>query len=211
MRGYNSLIAVHPEAEVTDLRARQFSINFDEAHRFLRDRMKDAQDVMSYYANQDRMATALFCIGDRLYVRVDHIWMGRTARKLVEKKIGPFPINYQPSAMPFTLRLSSTIHIHPVFYMSQLGPDYTNTFGDCNQQPSPPLIVDGQHEYLIERIIEFGFAAIASHSTTSNGSAIPYPTIPSTGSSRTILTTLEDKSSPRRITQNMPTSLARRN
>ena len=39
--------------EITDLRARHFIINFDEIHRFLRDRMKDAQDpsCMSSHPN----------------------------------------------------------------------------------------------------------------------------------------------------------------
>jgi transposase InsO family protein len=36
-RGYDPLIAVHPDAEVTDLCAKHFAINFDEVHRFLRD------------------------------------------------------------------------------------------------------------------------------------------------------------------------------
>ena len=31
-RGYNPLIAVHPDAEVTDLQARHFAVNFDEIH-----------------------------------------------------------------------------------------------------------------------------------------------------------------------------------
>ena len=59
--------------------------------------------------------------------------------------------------MSFTLRLPSTIRIHPVLYMSQLESDYPNPFEDRNQQPPPPLIVDGQPEYLIERIIDLKY------------------------------------------------------
>lgn len=42
-RGYDPLIAVFPEAEVTDPRAKHVTINFDEIQKFLRERMKDAQ------------------------------------------------------------------------------------------------------------------------------------------------------------------------
>jgi hypothetical protein len=77
----------------------------------------------------------------------------RTAGKLAEKKIGPFLIISQPSPMSFTLRLPSTIRIHPVFHVSQLEPEHPNTFED-RDQPPPPLIVDGKPEYLIERIID---------------------------------------------------------
>ena len=79
-RGY---IAVHPDAEVTDLRARHFAVNFDEMNKFLRDRMQDAHDTMSKYANQDRIEPPPFRVGDRVYVRhTDHIRTNRTARKL---------------------------------------------------------------------------------------------------------------------------------
>ena len=155
--GYDPLIAVYPDAEVTDLRARHFAINFDKVHKFLRDRMQDTQDTMTRYANQDRLEPPPFRIGDRVYVRTDHIRTNRTARKLAERKIGPFPIVSQPSAMSFTLRLPGTIRIHPVFHVSQLEPEHPNTFTDREQPPPPPLIVDGQPEYLIECLIDLKY------------------------------------------------------
>jgi len=79
--------------------------------------------------------------------------MNRTARKLAEKKFGSFPIVSQPSAMSFTLRLPSTIHIHPVFYVGQLEPENPSTFEDRDQPPRP-LIVDSIPEYLIKRAID---------------------------------------------------------
>ena len=153
-RGYDPLIAIHPDAEVTDLRAKHFAINFDEVHRFLRDHMSDTQETMRKYADQDRITPPPFRIGDRVYVYMDHICTNRTARKLAEKKIGPFAIIAQPSPMSFTLCLPSTIHIHPVFHVSQLKPKAPNTFEDCEQPPPLPLIVDSDPQYLIERIID---------------------------------------------------------
>ena len=153
-RGYDPLIAIHPDAEVTDLRARHYAINFDEIHKFLRDRMKDAQDTMSRYADRNRLPPPPFRVGDRVFVRTDHIRTNRTARKLAEQKIGPFPIISQPSTSSFTLRLPNTIRIHPVFHVSQLEPEHPNTFQDRDQPPPPPIIVDGAPEYLIDRIID---------------------------------------------------------
>jgi hypothetical protein len=152
-RGYDPLIAVYPDAEVMDLRARHYAINFDEVHKFLRDRMKDAQDSMVKFANRELMTPPPFRVGDCAYIRTDYIRTNRTARKLAEKKIGPFPIISQPSAMSFTLHLLGTIRIHPMFHISQLEPEDPNTFEDREQPPPPPLIIDGQPEYLIERII----------------------------------------------------------
>ena len=142
-RGYDPVIAVYPDAGVTYLRARHFAINFDKNHKFLRDRMKNAQAAMAQDANRDHMEPHPFRIGDRFYVLTDRIRTNRTTRKLAEKKIGPFPIISQPSAASFTLRLPSTIQIHPVFYVAQLEPEHPNTFDDREQPPPPPLTVDG--------------------------------------------------------------------
>ena len=129
-RGYNPLIAVHPGAEITDLHARNYVVNFDELHKFLCERMQDAQDTMSCAANQDRMVLPPFQVGDRVYVCTDHIRTNCATWKLVEQKIGPFLIMSQPSAMSFTLQLPATIHIHPIFHISQLEPEDPNTFQD---------------------------------------------------------------------------------
>jgi len=158
--GYNPLIAVYPDAKVTDLCAKHFAINFNEVHKFLHGCMQDTQDSMAHYANQDHMESPPFCVGDHTYIHTDNIQTNRTACKLAEKKIGPFPIVSQPSAMSFTLHLLSTICIHPVFHVFQLEPEHPNTFADCEQPPPPPLIVNGQPEYLIECIIDSKYNCI---------------------------------------------------
>jgi len=153
-RGYDPLIAIYPDAEITDLCACHFAVNFNKHHKFLHDCMKEAQETMTHYANQDCLAPPPFRVGDWVYVCTDHIRTNRSAHKLAEQKIGPFPIISQPSPMSFTIQLPSTIRIHLVFHVSQLKPECLNTFEDHNQPPPPALIVDGQPEYLINRIID---------------------------------------------------------
>jgi len=152
--GYDPLIAVYPDAEITDLHACHFAVNFNKHHKFLCDHMKEAQETMTRYANQDHLTPPPFCVGDRVYVRTDHICTNRSACKLAEQKIGPFPIISQPSPMSFTIQLPGTIRIHPVFHVSQLKLEYPNTFEDRDQPLPPTLIIDGQPEYLIDRIID---------------------------------------------------------
>ena len=72
--------------------------------------MKDVQDTLSKYANQERFEPPPFRLEDRVYVRTDHIRTNRTFRQLAEKKIGPFLIISQPSVMslsPFAFTLLS--------------------------------------------------------------------------------------------------------
>jgi len=81
---YDPLIAVYPNAEITDLCTCHFAVNFNEHHKFLRDCMKEAQETMTRYANQDHVAPPPFRVGDRVYVRTDHICTNRSACKLAE-------------------------------------------------------------------------------------------------------------------------------
>jgi len=84
MHGYDPLIAVYPDAEITDLRTCHFTVNFNEHHKFLHDHMKEAQETMTCYVNQDCLAPPPFYVGDRVYIRTDHICMNRSAHKLAE-------------------------------------------------------------------------------------------------------------------------------
>jgi hypothetical protein len=49
-RSYNPLIAVYPDAEITDLRACHFAVNFDATYQLLPDHMKEVQIDMARYA-----------------------------------------------------------------------------------------------------------------------------------------------------------------
>ena len=53
MHSYNPVIAVHPDAAITNLCTKHFAVNFNEIHHFLCDHMKDAQDIMTQAANLD--------------------------------------------------------------------------------------------------------------------------------------------------------------
>jgi len=81
---YDPLIAVYPNTEITDLRACHFTVNFNKHHKFLCDHMKEAQETMAHYMNQDHLTPPPFCVGDQVYVHTDHICMNRSARKLAE-------------------------------------------------------------------------------------------------------------------------------
>lgn len=153
IRRYDRL-GVCKDAEMMDLRAKHIVINFNEIHKLLRERMKDVQDTMSKYANQERSGTPRFRVGERVYVCTDHIRTNRISGKLDERKIGPFIIISPPPVMSITLRCPTTNRPPPLsFDVLQLEPEDPNTF-ESREQPPPPLIVDGKSEYLVERIID---------------------------------------------------------
>jgi len=118
---------------------------------------------MTQNAHGGRMEPPPFRVGDCVYVITGHIHTNRATRQLAEKKFGPFPIISQPSATStsFTLHLPSIICIHIVFHVAQLEPENPNTFED-HDQPPPPLVVDGNPEYLIELIVDSKYNRVRS-------------------------------------------------
>jgi len=80
--------------------------------------------------------------------------MTRPSKKLSKKYLGPYEIIAQPSPQSFTLHLPDTIRaVHPVFHISMLEPATHNTFQQHSEPLLVPVIIDGEPEYKISKIV----------------------------------------------------------
>jgi len=76
-------------------------------------------------------------------------------KKLSKKYLGPYEIIAQPSLQSFTLRLPETMRaVHPMFHISMLEPATSNIFQQRSEPPPAPVIIDGEPEYEISRIVD---------------------------------------------------------
>jgi len=76
-------------------------------------------------------------------------------KKLSEKYLGPYKIIAQPSPQSFTLRLLDTMRaVHPVFHISMFKPSTPNIFQQHSKPPLAPVIIDGEPEYEISKIVD---------------------------------------------------------
>jgi len=81
--------------------------------------------------------------------------MTRPSKKLSKKYLGPYEIIAQPSPQSFTLHLPDTIRAaHPVFHVSMLEPATPNTFQQRSEPLPVPVIIDGEPEYEISKIVD---------------------------------------------------------
>lgn len=67
------------------------------------------------------------------------------------KKIGPFPIKRKVGKVAFELDLSEYLKIQPVTSYMHLEPALPEHLD--SQTPQPPLTVEGEERYLLDRII----------------------------------------------------------
>jgi len=76
-------------------------------------------------------------------------------KKLFKKYLGPYEIIAQPSPQSFTLHLLDTMRaIHSMFHVSILKPATPNTFQQRSEPPLAPVIIDGEPEYEISKIVD---------------------------------------------------------
>ncbi|KAL1942409.1 hypothetical protein VTO73DRAFT_6011 [Trametes versicolor] len=154
-KGYNPVISVHPEQDLTSARAREYAVDLDELHTALRDNISKAQARYQVQADKHRLPAPDFRVGDLVFVRAQFIRTTCPSKKLSEKYLGPYPIITQPGSHSFTLRHPDSMRaIHPVFHVSQLEPATPNSIPGRVQSPPPPVLIDEDLEYEISEILD---------------------------------------------------------
>ena len=154
-KGYHPNISIHPERDLSSARAREYAIDLDELHQFLRDEMSYAQDRYQGPADARRKPAPDLQVGQQVFVKAKYFRSTRPSKKLSEKNLGPFDIIARPGSHSFTIRLPDAMRsVHPVFHVSQLEPATPNIIPNRIQPPPPPVTVDGEPEYEISEILD---------------------------------------------------------
>jgi hypothetical protein len=73
-----------------------------------------------------------------------------TAKKLMPKWIGPFPVTEVIGKGAYRLELPPTMKAHNVFNVVSLKP----FFSDGRAQPPAPVLVDGEEEFFLEKVLQ---------------------------------------------------------
>ena len=117
--------------------------------------IQEAQEYQKHYADRHRRE-ASFNIGDQVLLDTTYISVGTRVRKLAERFCGPMKILEVISPWVYRLELPPSLKIHPVFHVSKLRPYHKDNgqFARPERVRPPPLLVDGQAEFEVERIID---------------------------------------------------------
>ena len=154
-KGYHPNLTVHPERDLASARAHNFVVDLDELHHTLKEEILEAQKRYQTSADSRRLPPPEFKIGLKAWVKAKYFRTTRPSRKLSEINQGPFDIIAQLGPLSYTLKLPDSMRaIHPVFHVSMLEPDTPNTIPNRAEIPPPPIEVEGELEYEIERILD---------------------------------------------------------
>jgi hypothetical protein len=115
-----------------------------------------AKDDMARYYDRRRGPTPIFKPGDKVYLDASDIQTTRPSKKLSHRQLGPFPIERQVGTNAYRLKLPQSMsRLHPVFNVIKLSPAPEDPIpGRRAPPPPPPEIIDGQEEYIVEKILD---------------------------------------------------------
>ena len=110
-----------------------------------------AQSKQKLYADQKRKPIT-FKVGQYILLSTKNLNVSNMGtRKFLPRFIGPFPITEIINEVAYRVKLPDHLRIHDVFHVSLLRPHKP----DSRSQPPPPtVLVEGQTEYVVEKILQ---------------------------------------------------------
>jgi hypothetical protein len=116
--------------------------------------VKAKEDYTRYY-NRRRTPAPEFKAGDRVYLDAEDINTDRQTKKFDALRYGPFEVLERIGSAAYRLRLPrSMVKLHPVFPVIKLTPAPDDPIpGRRAASPPPPEVIDGELEYLVEKIL----------------------------------------------------------
>jgi len=125
-----------------------------QLHDVLRAEMSGAQIRQKAYYDQHRKPDQNLKSGDMVWFLTRNVRTTRPCKKLDYKKIGPFKILARIGSNAYKLDLPDTMKIHNTIHISLLEPYEDKKFPSQKQEPSPPVIIEGEPEYELEEIVD---------------------------------------------------------
>lgn len=125
-----------------------------DIHKDLISNLKFANKQQKKHTDKKRMQSPNYKTDDLVWLINKNIKTNRPSAKFDFKRLGPFKIDKKINDVAFKLKMPESIKIHPVFHVSLLEPYNPNTFENRTQEPPPPIIVEGEQEFEINKILD---------------------------------------------------------
>jgi len=128
--------------------------DMSQLHDILQAEMTEAQLRHKEYYDAGRKPDPNLHSGDMVWLLPTNIRTTRPCKKRDYKKIGRFKILARLGESAYKLDLPPSMRIHTTFHISLLELYHNDQFSSQRTQPPPPIIVEGEPEYELEKIID---------------------------------------------------------
>jgi hypothetical protein len=151
----------HPKFTVTVPRVSKNNVpladrikSLQDLYADMKENIKIASERHAPYFNAKVMPQPDFQVGDQVWLDARNLRTSRPAHKLDYKRIGPYSITAKIGTRSYRLDLPKSMKIHPVFHVELLEKYRKDPIPGRTPIPLPPVIVDGEKEYVVESILD---------------------------------------------------------
>jgi hypothetical protein len=151
--GYKPQFSILPSSQfgvpATDERMKELA----EARKEAGAALEVAAERMKRNYDRNVRDTPGFEVGDKVWLEATNIRMTRS-RKLASRQLGPFTVIEKLGELTYRLDLPpSMAKIHNTFHIGLLSPLVPDEIPGRTQPAPPPIIVDGDEEYEVDKIL----------------------------------------------------------
>jgi len=152
--GFHPLIHFSPDPDSCSTPSYELTKRLSEIHEQIKFSIQNAQKSQEVYYNLHHRPTPVYEIGDLVFLCAKNLSTNRPSKKLDHKNLGPFKILQKIGSHAYKLELPASMKVHPVFHVCMLlPPPQLPDIPNRNTEPPPPVQVDGQEEFVVERIL----------------------------------------------------------
>ena len=146
----------HKESKVEAVN--EFVDRMKSALEETRSALKKAKDDMAQYYDRHHGPTPEYTVGQRVFLDASDITTTRPSQKLSHWFLGPYTIAKKVGTHAYKLKLPPSMsRLHPVFNVVKLKPAPQDPIGRRTRPPPDPVLVDGEKEYEVEKILDSRF------------------------------------------------------
>jgi Reverse transcriptase (RNA-dependent DNA polymerase)/RNase H-like domain found in reverse transcriptase/Integrase zinc binding domain/Chromo (CHRromatin Organisation MOdifier) domain len=144
------------QVEGSNPAAEEFVKKMERIHQDLAHNLREAQAKYKKHYDAHVKDHPQYKVGDFVWLSRKNISTTRPSAKLDFRRLGPFKILevIGEAKAAYKLELPATMRIHPTFHVSLLTKYTPNVIPGRTQPEPPPIIVDGQEEFEVEKILD---------------------------------------------------------
>ena len=151
--GYHPTLTTHPSNTQVAPDSEEHAERISQVQDEIQSAMLLAQERYKRYYDQYHGQLPHFQVGDKVWLEATNLRTDRPSAKLAHKRLGPYKVSAVISSHAYRLELPPAIKVHPVFHISLLSPHHPNTIEGRKFDEPEPILVDGEEEYEVERIL----------------------------------------------------------
>lgn len=152
--GQDSYKGTEPRLAVKTQDADQFVKMMEKVQEEAEASLKAAAEKMKIFYDQKRNPARPYKVGDLVYLEATNIKTKHPAKKLDDKRLGPFKITKKVGTLSYRLELPKNWRCHPVFNKTLLTPYVKPAFKNQPKPADPPKVEEEELEEEVECIID---------------------------------------------------------